>query len=125
MEINSLQNKTLSYTCICHANGDNFLPTKAFSNHLHKRIYGDSSSIKMTFIAGAASTNTVNIVNKLVTIFAGHLDSCIVTNNQPERLKTTVTSGSGQINVQMTLIQFAGTCKNCAIPSSLPGQFPG
>ena len=70
MEINSLQNKTLSYTCICNANGDNFLPIKAFSTHLHKRIYGDSSSIKMTMIAGAASTNTVNIVNKLVTVFA-------------------------------------------------------
>ena len=81
MEINSFQNKTLSYTCICHANGDNFLPTKALSNHLHKRIYGDSSSIKMTLIAGAASTNTVNIVNKLVTVFAGHqpLTNCIVT----------------------------------------------
>ena len=81
MVINSLQNKTLSYTCICHANGDNFLPTKAFSNHLHKRIYGDSSSIKMTLIAGAASTNTVNIVNKLVTVFAGYqpLKNCNVT----------------------------------------------
>jgi hypothetical protein len=80
---------------------------------------------KNTSTRPALTANTVNIVNKLVTIFAGHLDSCIVTNNQPEGLKTTVISGSGQINVQMTLIQFAGTGKNCAIPSSLPGQFPG
>jgi len=69
--------------------------------------------------------NTVNIVKKLVTIFAGHLDSFIVTNNQLKRLKTTATSGSGQINVQMTLIQFAGTCKNCAIPVLHRDSFPG
>jgi hypothetical protein len=71
-----------------------------------------------------APPNTVNIVKKLVTIFAVHPDSFIVINNQPKRLISTATSGSGQINVQMTLIPFAGTCKNCAIPSSLPGQFP-
>jgi hypothetical protein len=59
----------------------------------------------------------VNIVNKFVTIFAGLPDSCIVTNNQPERLITTVTSSSGQINLQMTHIQFAVTAKNCTIPS--------
>ena len=58
--------------------------------------------------------NTVNIVHKLVTIFAGHLDSFVVINNQLKLLKATATSGSGQISVQMTLIQFAGTCKNCA-----------
>jgi hypothetical protein len=87
----------------------------------------------MTLIAGAASTNTVNIVNKLVTIFAGHLDSFIVINNHLKHLISTATSGSGQISVQMTLIQFAGTCKNCAIPSwhrdsflaKVPGQVPG
>ena len=61
-------------------------------------------------------TNTVNIVKKLVTIFAGHLDSFIVINNQYNHLISTATSGSGQINVQMTLIPFAGTGKNCAIP---------
>ena len=59
-------------------------------------------------INGFSHANTVNIVKKLVTIFADHLDSCIVTNNQPEHLKTTATPGSGQISVQMTLIQFAG-----------------
>jgi len=69
--------------------------------------------------------NTANIVNKLVTIFAGHFDSFIVINNLSNHLISTATSGSGQINVQMTLIPFAGTCKNCAIPSSLPGQFRG
>jgi hypothetical protein len=36
-------------------------------------------------------------------------------NIQFKHLTTTVTSGSGQINVQMTLIPFVGTCKNCAI----------
>ena len=61
---------TFSSTCICDANGDDFLPTKAHSNHLHKKIYGDSSSIKITMIAGAACTNTVNKVNKFVTVFA-------------------------------------------------------
>jgi len=84
-------------------------------------------------IYAARPANTVNIVNKLVTIFAGHFDSFIVTNNQPERLLTTAISGSGQINVQMTLIQFAGTGKNCAIPSlhrdsflaKETGQVPG
>jgi hypothetical protein len=69
--------------------------------------------------------NTVNIVKKLVTIFAGHLDTFIVINSQFKRLKTTVTSGSGQINVQMTLIRFAGTCKNCAIPVLHRDSFPG
>ena len=64
------------------------------------------------------TTNTDNIVKKLVTIFADHPDSFIVTNNQTKHLKTTVTSGSGQISVQMTLIPFAGTGKNCAILSS-------
>ena len=64
------------------------------------------------------ATNTDNIVKKLVTIFADHPDSCIVTNNQNKHLKTTATSGSGQLSVQMTLIPFAGTGKNCAILSS-------
>ena len=90
-----------------------------------KKIYGDNSASRMTLISGATGTNTVNIVNKLVTIFAGHLDSFVVTNNQLKRLKTTSTSGSGQINVQMTLIQFAGTGKNCAIPSAHRDNFPG
>ena len=66
--------------------------------------------------------NTVNIVNKLVTIFAGHHDSFLVINNHFKHLFSTATSGSGQINVQMTLIPLAGTGKNCAIPSSLPRQ---
>ena len=57
------------------------------------------------------ATNTDNIVHKLVTIFADQLDSFILTNNQFEHLKTTVTSGSGQISVQMTLIPFAGLAK--------------
>ena len=80
MGTTSSPEKTFLSTCICHANGDKFLPTKTLSTHLHKRIYGDSTSIKMTLIAGAASTNTVNIVNKLVTVFAGHqpLTNCIV-----------------------------------------------
>jgi hypothetical protein len=65
------------------------------------------------------------MVHKLVTVFAGHLDSFIVINNQFKRLRTTATSGSGQINVQMTLIQFAGTGKNRAIPGLHRDSFPG
>jgi len=73
-------------------------------------------------IYAARPANTVNIVKKLVTIFAGHLDSCIVTNNQHEHLKTTATPGSGQINVQMTLIQFAGA-KIAPYPSRYRDSF--
>jgi len=69
--------------------------------------------------------NTVNIVHKLVTVFAGHLDSFIVIKNHFKRLKTTAISGSGQISVQMTLIQFAGTGKNRAIPGLHRDSFPG
>jgi hypothetical protein len=65
------------------------------------------------------------MVKKLVTIFAGNLDSFIMINNHFKHLFSTATSGSGQINVQMTLIQFAGTCKNCAIPSLHRDSFPG
>jgi hypothetical protein len=65
------------------------------------------------------------MVKKLVTIFAGHLDSFIVINNHFKLLKTTVTSGSGQISTQMTLIRFAGTGKNCAIPVLHRDNFPG
>jgi hypothetical protein len=32
--------------------------------------------------------------------------------------------GSGQIRATETILSFAGTCKNCAIPSSPPGQIP-
>jgi hypothetical protein len=60
-------------------------------------------------IYAVRSTNTVNIVNKLVTIFASNLDSFIVTENHLNHLFYTVTSGSGQITAQMTLFQFAGT----------------
>jgi hypothetical protein len=74
--------------------------------------------------------NKVNKVNKLVTIFAGNLGSFIMTNNQPKHLISTATSGSGQINVQMTLIPFAGPDsyrddKNCAIPGLHRDSFPG
>jgi hypothetical protein len=51
-------------------------------------------------------------------VFAGHLDSFIVINNHFNRLKTTAISGSGQINVQLTLIRIAVTGKNRA-PESL------
>ena len=52
------------------ANGDSSQATKASQSHLQRRIYGDNSATKMTLIAGATGTNTVNIVNKLVTVFA-------------------------------------------------------
>jgi hypothetical protein len=88
--------------------------------------------LRITVIYDFSHTNTVNIVHKLVTVFAGHLDSFIVINNHFIHLISTATSGSGQISVQMTLIQFAGTCKNCAIPVlyrdsflGLTGQCPG
>ena len=42
----------------------------------------------------ATATNTVNIVNKLVTIFAPYLDSFIVTNNHHKHLFSTAISGS-------------------------------
>jgi len=81
--------------------------------------YGTLDKILITRqLNNFTKANTVNIVHKLVTVFAGHLDSFIVINNQLKRLETTATSGSGKISVQMTLIQFAGICKNCA-PESL------
>jgi hypothetical protein len=125
MGISLSSEKTFSTTCICDANGDSSLPTKSTSNHLHKRIYGDNFSMTTNMIGWATDTNTVNIVHKLVTIFAGHLDNFIVINNHFKHLYYTATSGSGQINVQMTLIQFAGICKNCAIPSAHRDSFPG
>jgi hypothetical protein len=64
------------------------------------------------------------MVHKLVTIFAGHLDSFIVINNQPTFLSTAGTSGSGQISVQMTLIQFAGTMQKLRHTCLAPGQLP-
>jgi hypothetical protein len=64
-----------------------------------------------------AAVRMVNKVNQLVTparpysrtgrIFAGHLDSLIEINNRSKYLIPGATSGSGQINVQMTLIPFA------------------
>ena len=72
-------------------------------------------SLTSNGVAYFTVANAVNIVHKLVTIFAGHLDSLIMINNLFDRLKTTVTSGSGQISLQITLISFARTGKNCAI----------
>ena len=107
------------------ANCDKSRATKTSLAHLQKESMVTIPSLRKTVIYAVRHTNTVNIVNKLVTIFAGHLDSFIVINNHFKHLISTATSGSGQINVQMTLIPFAGTCKNCAIPGSLPGQFTG
>ena len=107
------------------ANGDSSQATNISRAHLQKESMVTTPSLRKTVIYVVRHTNTVNIVKKLVTIFAGHLDSFIVINNHFKLLFSTATSGSGQINVQMTLIQFAGTCKNCAIPVSLPGQYPG
>ena len=53
-----------------------------------------------------------------------NLDSLIVINNQLKPLKTTVTSGSGQLTAQMTLFTFARTCKYCAIPACHRDSFP-
>ena len=76
MGITSLPEKTFSPTCICDANGNNFPPTFNLSTHLLKRIYGDNFIMRTNMIAGATCTNTVNIVKKLVTVFAEpYLDS--------------------------------------------------
>jgi hypothetical protein len=76
-------------------------------------------------IYAGRSTNTVNIVKKFVTIFAGNLDNFIVTNNQLKLLKTTVTSGSGQITIQMTIYRFAGLLQKLRHTRRAPGPFPG
>ena len=107
------------------ANGDKSQATKTYLAHLQKESMVTIPSLRKTAIYAVRHTNTVNIVKKLVTIFAGHLDSFIVINNHFKHLFSTATSGSGQISVQMTLIQFAGTCKNCAIPVSHRDSFPG
>ena len=67
--------------------------------------------------------NTDGWGNKLVTIFARHLDSFIVTLNlslicqiRAFRLWTNPATE--------TILSFAVTGKNCAIPSSPPGQIP-
>ena len=54
------------------ANGDSSQSTKTSQAHLQRRIYGDNSATRITVISGATGTNTVNIVKKLVTVFAGH-----------------------------------------------------
>ena len=81
-----------------------------------KESMGTIPRQKMNMIYDFSFTNTVNIVHKFVTIFAGYLDYFIVTNNHSNHLFSTSTPGSGQISVQMKLIPFAGTGKNCAIP---------
>jgi len=48
-----------------------------------------------------------------------------VTNNQPTFQKTTVTSGSGQITAQMTILWFAGLKQKLRHTRLAPGQFPG
>jgi len=70
MGITSLPEKTFFSTCICDANGNNFLPKFNLSTHLLKRIYGDNFIMTTNMIAGATCTNTVNTVNKFVTVFA-------------------------------------------------------
>ena len=106
------------------ANGNSSQATNTSVAHLQKESMVTIPGLRINRDLWATNTNTVNIVKKLVTIFAGHLDSFIVTNNHFNHLKTTVTSGSGQISVQMTLIPFVGIGKNCAILVSLPGLFP-
>jgi len=67
--------------------------------------------------------NTDGWGNKLVTIFARHLDNYIL-KPYLSLIYLTRDSGSGQIRFAETILSFAGTCKNCAIPSSPPGQIP-
>ena len=125
--------------------GLSIVTTDTFSSHMHltckwwylifrmilyqsictENQSGDNSFITWHLTNRQTCTNTVNMVKKLVTIFASHLDSFIVKNNHFKYLISTAISGSGQLTSQMTLLSFAGICKNCAIPGSLPGQFPG
>ena len=60
--------------------------------------------------------NTDGWGNKLVTIFARHLDSFIVMINFSLTYQIR-DFGSGQILSTGTTLSFVGICKNCAIPS--------
>ena len=69
------------------------------------------------------NANTDGWGNKLVTIFAPHLDNFVITYKLSLIYKIR-DFGSGQIRSTETILSFAGTGKNCAIPSSPPGQIP-
>ena len=66
---------------------------------------------------------TAGISKKLVTIFASHLDSFIIT---PNILPFTsfVKPALDSLSNRDTL-SFAGICKNCAMVSCQPGQVNG
>jgi hypothetical protein len=65
--------------------------------------------------------NTDGWGNKLVTIFARHLDSSIMKPILSIIYKIH-DFGSGQILATETVLSFAGICKNCAMAACPPGQ---
>jgi hypothetical protein len=68
--------------------------------------------------------NTDGWGNKLVTIFARHLDNFILKNKLSNTQFTLLASGT-QDSDKSGLITCTWICKNCAIPSSPPGQITG
>ena len=88
----------------------------AFCN---RNSFCNRDSFKITTCA-----NKAGVGNKLVTIFARHLDNFIVTQNlslicqiRDFRLWTNPATE--------TTLSFAGTGKNCAMVACPPGQFFG
>ena len=77
----------------------------------------------MTVLKLARNANTDGWGNKLVTIFARYLDCSIMKPNF-SLIYLIRDFGSGQIRSNETTLSFAVTGKNCAIPSSPPGQIP-
>ena len=124
--------KNSRVTCICDANGENFLATINFSNHLHKASLGYNSAITWHVGNCQTHTNTVNIVNKLVTVFAGYqpLTSCILTIYRDTSVAQLCISWQLTRQNVISCVPRHSSCskgyrdgKNCAIPGSLPGQF--
>ncbi len=72
----------------------------------------------------ALTANTDGWGNKLVTIFARHFDNFILTDKLSNTQFTLLAAG-GQDSDKAGLITCTWIRKNCAIPSSPPGQITG
>jgi hypothetical protein len=87
---------------------------------IHKLFYFETNSSYRDKIL-QRKPNTDGWGNKLVTIFARHLDNFILKPNL-SLIYLIRDFGSGQIRATETNSSFAGICKNCAMAACPPGQ---
>ena len=85
---------------------------------LNEKITSSRDSFKI-----GPPANTDGWGNKLVTIFAHHLD-CYILKPYSPLIYLLRDFGSGQIRATETILSFAGVCKNCAMAACPPGQIP-